>query len=135
MDSREKRDSDDTGNSPDTSHLGTKVVTGKKSSKRPLVLLLVLVVVVALGVGAYFYKTSVLDKDTDKEAAVKTSPSPSAAPKQLSPEEQMTAQLTNGVDSELKELKKDDGANDAIKNSTQAAASVGKDLHEDELKD
>ncbi len=136
MDSRDKRDSDDSVYVPDTSHLDTKVVTGKKkSSKKPLAWLVVLVLVVAAGAGAYFYKTNVLDKDAN-ETVVTPTPTPSPTPKKLTAEEQMTAQLTGGVKKEIEELKKhDDNATTAIKNSTQAAISVGGNLHEDELKD
>lgn len=124
MDSRESKDSGDSGSKPDTSHLNSHVVSGKKSSSKLLVSLVVLVVVVAAGAAGYFfYKTNVLDKDSG-EAAVTTSPSKSPAPKTLKPEEQMTASLDDGIAKEMDELKKGDDTS-AIKNSTLAASSVG----------
>lgn len=132
MDARESRDSDDSGSKPDTSHLNTHVVSGKKSGSKLLVWLVVLVVVVAAGAaGFYFYKTNVLDKN-NQETSVKPSPSKSPEPKRLQPEEQMTATLDDGIAKELDELKKGDDTT-AIKNSTQAAISVG--IGEDNMKE
>lgn len=135
MDSREPKDSYDTGTKPDTSHLNSHVASGKKSSSKLLVWLVVLVVVVtAVAAGFYFYKTNVLDKEDNKETAVKTAPSKSPEPKKLQPEEQMTATLDDGIAKEMEELKKGDDTT-AIKNSTQAASSVGSNLDEDQLKE
>jgi hypothetical protein len=87
------------------------------------------VVVAALvAAGLYLYKVNVLDPQAKKEAAVKPTPTPT--PKRLSPEEQMSKTLTDGVDKQLAEMKKDDGHEDALKNSTQAAISVGSNLDE-----
>lgn len=133
MDSRESKDSGDSGSKPDTSHLNSHVVSGKKSSNKLVVWLVSLVVVAAAGfAGFYFYKTNVLDKDNNKEATVKTSPSKSPEPKKLQPEEQMTATLDNGIAKEMEELKKGDDTT-VLKNSTQAAISVG--IGEDNMKE
>ena len=132
MDSRESKDSGDSGFKPDTSHLNTHVVSGKKSGSKLLVWLVALVVVVTAGAaGFYFYKTNVLDKDNE-EATVKVSPSKSPEPKKLQPEEQMSATLDDGIAKELEELKKGDDTS-VIKNSTQAAISVG--IGEDNMKE
>lgn len=133
MDARDSKDSNDSGPKPDTSHLNSHVVSGKKSgSKKLLVWLVVLVVVVAAGAaGFYFYKTNVLD-ERDQETAVKTSPSASPQPKKLQPEEQMSATLDDGIAKEMEELKSGDDTT-VIKNSTQAAISVG--IGEDNMKE
>lgn len=127
MDSRENKGSDDSGLKPDTSHLNTRVVTGKKSSKSVLVWVVVLVVIVVAAVaGYYFYKTNVIDKQDNNGSANNVSQSPSPTPKKLTSEEQMSAALEDGVKKQIAELSKDDeAAKEAIRKSTQAAASVG----------
>lgn len=135
MESRETRDSDSNEPEQDTSHLSTKAAGRKKSSRKLVIALVLLVVVVAVAAGLYLYKIKVLDPQAAREQAALVKPSPSPTPKKLTPEEQMTKTLTDGVEKEMAELKKDDGSKDAIKNSTQAAISVGSNLHEQDLKD
>src|SRR6478609_7423124 len=113
----EKPSSDDTG-TPDTSHLSSSSVVAKKSkSKLPLLLLVVLLVVAALA-AAYYYKTTVMDKQ-GKDNVTTNTPSPKPTPKKLTPEEQMSATLTDGVKKEIAELQDenhDKVAKDAMTN-------------------
>lgn len=135
MDSREPKDSYDSGTKPDTSHLNSHVVSGKKSSSKLFFWLVGLVVVIiTITASFYLYKTNVLDNEVSIETTVKTSSQKSLEPKKQKPEEQMSATLNDGIAKEMEELKKGDDTT-AIKNSTQAAISVGSNLDEDKLKD
>lgn len=123
MESRENREPVSHEPGQDTSHLSAPAKSGTKS-KKPLVLLLVVVLVgAAVAGGLYLYKVNVLDPQA-KEAAMKSAVKPSPSPKRLKPEEVMNKVLIDAASKEIEELKKGDDST-AVKNSTQAALSVG----------
>lgn len=129
MDSHKDNSSDES--TPDTSHLGsTKRPTKSSRTKVIAILVVVVVVVVAAVVGGLYYNKA----QDDKKAADEAAAAAAAKSKQLSPEEQITASLTDNVKKQIDALKQDDGKS-AIQNSTAAAQQVGRNLHETDLKE
>lgn len=119
----------------ETEHLASQVVVQKKSKKTLyIVIALVLAIIIAIVAGIYMYKVNVLDPQAEKEAAAQEVAEKSAENKKLTPEEQITASLTDNLKKQTEALKQNDDTK-YIKNSTSAATSVGRDLHEQDLKD
>lgn len=131
MDSHKDKSSDESAPVPDTSHLAVAAKKPKKSKGKLIVALLAVVVVIAAlaGGGLYYKKTQDDKKAADAAAAAKADQG-----KAQTPEEQITASLTDSVKKQREVLERDDGK-DAIESSTAAAQNVGRNLDESKLQD
>ncbi len=111
---------------PDTSHLIGSEKNVKKSRKGLVALLIVVVIIIiaVTGAGLYYLKTQ-NDKKTSEEAAT----AKQTSSKQLTQEQQITADLTGSVQKQLSGLQNDNGVA-FITTSTAAAQQVGRNLNE-----
>ena len=116
----------------------SKIVTSKKSHKKLwIIIALVVAVIVVAAVGLLYYKMAVLDPQAERQAAEESAQVDAAndeEKKELTPEEEVTATLTENVKKQIEALQQNDDSK-AISNSTSAATSVGRDLNEDELEE
>jgi flagellar basal body-associated protein FliL len=129
MDSHKEKASDES--TPDTSHLSAKSKKSSKPNTKLVIILAAVVIVVAALVGGGLYYKKVAD---DKAAADKAAAAAAANTKKpLTPEEQMTASLTDNAQRQVDTLRQDDGHKAAIQNMTASAQAVGRNLHEQDL--
>lgn len=126
MDSKDKKDSK--SSSLDTSHLSASSARSKSTNKVVVTLVVVVVVVAAIAAGLLVFK-KVQD---DKNVSDKKTGSSGDSAKVLTPEEQVTKNVSDNVDQQIEAYK---GGDDTqyIKQSTAAATSVGKDLDESQI--
>src|ERR1700752_5104996 len=127
MDSHKEKSSDESTSVSDTKHL-SKAKRSKKPNKRLVVLLVVLVVVVIGAVGGLLYYKKVQDDQKAKEAAAAAA-AKAAANKPLTPEQQITKALTDGVQKQIDALKQDN-PKALFDNDAAAAEAVGRNIDE-----